>query len=82
MKNCTESIYKSVEGCVTDAKHMSEVTAVFTTSNTRLRLYNFMSWFHLSQRVYSGTDSAYIYIDYNNENHKCPIRDTHLLPKD
>ena len=81
-ENCVEFIYKSVEGAEMDAKYISEVTAVFTTANARLRLYNFMSWFHPSQRVYSDTDSVYIFIDYKNKNHKCPVRDKHLLPTD
>ena len=63
-----------------DAKYISEVTAVFTTSNARIRLYNFLSWFHPSQRVYCDTDSVYIFIDYNNKDHRCPARDTNLLP--
>ena len=79
-ENCVEFIYKSVEGCVMDAKYISEVTAVFTTSNARIRLYNFLSWFHPSQRVYCDTDSVYIFIDYNNKDHRCPVRDNLLLP--
>ena len=79
-ENCVELIYKSVEGTTVDAKYISEVTAVFTTSNARLRLYNLLSWFHPSQVIYVDTDSIYAYIDYDNPNHKCPYRDKDLLP--
>ena len=50
-ENCVEFIYKSVEGAEMDAKYISEVTAVFTTANARLRLYSFMSWFHRYTRI-------------------------------
>ncbi len=49
-ENCVEHVYKAKNESVKDAGYISETTAVFTTSNARLRLYNMLSCFHPSQK--------------------------------
>ena len=56
------------------------MTALFTTANARLRLYNLLSWFHHSQIIYCDTDSVYVLIDPDNPDHKCPEKDKDKLP--
>ncbi len=57
----------------TDAPdYVSPITAVFTTSNARVRLYKFMDMFHPSQSLYCDTDSFYFAYNPNNPNHINP----------
>ena len=65
---------------VTDAEYISEITAVFTTSNARIRLYNVLSWFHPSQIKYCDTDSCFILYDPDTPEHKEPCNDTEGRP--
>ena len=59
---------------------MSETTAVFTTANARIRLYNFMDWLHPSQACYCDTDSVICLYNATNPWHKNPY--VHNPPPD
>ena len=48
-----------------EADYMSEITAVFTTSNARMRSYDFLPWLHPSQLIYCDTDSCYFLFETN-----------------
>ena len=64
MRFCEDSD-KSIE-----ADYISEITAIFTTSNARMRLYDFLSWMHPTQLIYCDTDSCYYLYDETNPLHK------------
>jgi len=63
-----------------EADYISEITAVFTTANARLRLYSMLDWLHPSQVVYCDTDSVFIIYDKSNLNHKYPGTGAKYLP--
>ena len=52
--------------------YVSPITAVFTTSNARVRLIKFMNALHPSQLLYCDTDSCYFAFNPNNPNHIHP----------
>ena len=60
--------------------YVSPITAVFTTSNARVRLAKFMKILHPSQLFYCDTDSCYFVYNPNNPNHIDP-RNTKLPEK-
>ena len=65
---------------ITDcADYVSPITAVFTTSNARVRLAKFLRVLHPSQLLYADTDSCYFAYNPKNENHINP--ETADLPK-
>ena len=68
--------FKAKNEGVRDAEYISEITAVFTTSNARARLYNMLSWFHPRQIIYCDTDSCFILYDPDNPEHKEPSNNT------
>ena len=49
---------------------LSEITAVFTTANARIRLYQMLDWLHPSQVYYCDTDSVIFIYDKANPEHK------------
>ena len=53
-----------------EPEFISEITAVMTTANARLRLYDFISWLHPSQLIYCDTDSCVWLYDEENPLHK------------
>ena len=53
-----------------EPEFISEITAVFTTANARLRLYDMLSLLHPSQIFYYDTDSCDFAYDPDNANHK------------
>ena len=55
-----------------DPDFVSEITAVFTTSNARVRLYNMLDWRDDSQIIYCDTDSVIFLYDEINKKHKHP----------
>lgn len=57
-----------------EADYISEITAVFTTSNARVRLYEFMDKLHNSQIFYCDTDSCIFLVDDDNKNHVDPFK--------
>jgi hypothetical protein len=52
--------------------YVSPITAVFTTSNARVRLAKFMKILHPEQLFYCDTDSCYFRYDPNNIKHVDP----------
>ena len=48
------------------AEHISEITAVFTTANAKLRLYRMLDWLHPSQIIYCDTASVICMYDKTN----------------
>ena len=52
--------------------YVSPITAVFTTSNARVRLAKFMKVLHPSQLFYCDTDSCYFVFNPNNPEHVDP----------
>ena len=53
--------------------YISEITAVFTTANARVRLYAMLDWLHPSQICYCDTDSIMFLYDKTNPEHKAPL---------
>jgi hypothetical protein len=71
----TEDINYDVE-----AEYGSEITAVFTTANARIRLFSMMNWLDRSQLIYCDTDSVIFLYDENNPLHKSPNNEAKDLP--
>ena len=63
-----------------EADYISEVTAVFTTANARLRLYSMLDWLDPSQIIYCDTDSVIFIYDEKKSDHKYPSNDTKDKP--
>jgi len=63
-----------------EADYISEVTAVFTTANARMRLCDMLDWLHPSQVLYCDTDSVFFVYDKTNPLHKNP-EEPENLPK-
>ena len=61
-----------------ESDYISEITAVFTTANARVRLYKMLDWLHPSQICYCDTDSVMFVTNSKNPNHKDPNK----APKD
>ena len=59
--------------------YISEITAVFTTANARVRLYKMLDWLDPSQVLYCDTDSVFMLYDKTNPIHKNPF-DNKTLP--
>ena len=57
-ENCVELRYIFKENTALEPEFISEFTAVMTTANARMRLYDFISWLHPSQLIYCDTDSC------------------------
>ena len=69
---CVELRYTEDTDMVIESDYISEITAVFTTANARVRLYKMMDWLDPSQIAYCDTDSVIFLYDETNENHKNP----------
>ena len=61
-----------------EAEYISEITAVFTTSNARLRLSSMLEWLDPSQLIYCDTDSVIFLYNKTNPLHKYPSNDQEL----
>jgi hypothetical protein len=72
-KNCVELRYGKDMDIGVEAEYISEITAVFTTANARMRLYDMLDWLHPSQVLYCDTDSVMFVYDETNPEHKAPI---------
>ena len=48
-ENCVELRFKQNQERSIAPEFISEITAVFTTANARVRLYDMLSWLHPSQ---------------------------------
>ena len=77
---CVELRYSDDIDYDIEAEYISEVTAVFTIANARVRLYSMLDWLHPSQLIYCDTDSAIFVYDKNNPLHKYPNNDAKDLP--
>ena len=63
-----------------DAEYISEITAVFTTANARMRLYDMLDWLDPSQLIDCDTDSVMFVVDEENEKHKKPVNGQPNMP--
>ena len=79
-KDCVELRSEALNDFNIEASYISEITAVFTTSNARLRLYAMMEWLDPSQVCYCDTDSVMFVYDKTNPLHKEPRNDEPTLP--
>ena len=61
--------------------YISEITAVFTTSNARMRLYDLLSWLEPSQIWYCDTGSVMFIYNKTNPLHNLQSNDAIDLPK-
>ena len=80
-ENIVELRYKDDREKSIPSEFISEITAIFTTANARIRLYDMLSWLHPSQIIYADTDSCYFLYDKTNELHKKPDNNDPTLPK-
>ena len=80
-ENIVELRYKEDREKSISSEFISEITAIFTTANARVRLYDMMSWLDPSQIIYVDTDSCYFLYDKTNELHKKPDNNDPTLPK-
>jgi hypothetical protein len=69
-ENCVELRYKEKEEMFIESDYISEVTAVFTTANARVRLYRMLDWLDPSQVAYCDTDSVIFIVNKKNPKHK------------
>ena len=72
-KNCVELRYEDNNDVSVEPDYISEITAVFTTANARVRLYAMLDWLHQSQICYLDTDSIMFIYDKTNPEHKKPL---------
>ena len=80
-ENCIEIRYNEDEDKAIEPGFISEITAVMTTANARMRLYDFISWIHPSQLIYCDTDSCIWLYDETNPEHKKKDNNDPTLPK-
>jgi hypothetical protein len=80
-ENCVELRFKEDRERAIAPEFISEITAIFTTANARVRLYDMLSWLHPSQIIYADTDSCYFLYDKTNPLHKKPDNNDPTLPK-
>ena len=73
--NCVELKYEVNKDMNVEADYISEVTAVMTTANARMRLYDMLDWLDPSQVLYCDTDSVFFIHDETNPMHKQPEND-------
>ena len=71
-KNYVEVKFVEKDDFSIPPEYISEITAVFTTSNARVRLYKMLDLLHSSQLVYCDTDSIIFVYDGNDPNHRLP----------
>ena len=71
-ENYVEVKYVEKNNMCIPPEYISEITAVFTTSNARIRLYKMLDLLHYSQLVCSDTDSIIFIYDENDPNHRLP----------
>jgi hypothetical protein len=79
-ENLVEMKFQEDNDMSIDMEYISEVTAIFTTSNARMRLYDLLDWLHPSQLCYCDTDSVMFLYDNTNPNHKFPSNADTTLP--
>jgi hypothetical protein len=79
--NKVELRYEELTDYNIEAEYISEITAVFTTANVRMRLYSMLDWLHPSQVCYCDTDSVIFVYNKTNPLHKEPRNDEPTLPE-
>jgi hypothetical protein len=79
-ERCVEMKFEEESDYVVDAPHISEITAIFTTANARMRLYSMLDWLHPSQICYCDTDSVMFIYNEKNPLHKKPENDQEGMP--
>ena len=79
-ENCVEHHYNEKFEDIIESTNISEITAIFTAANARIRLYSLLEWLDPSHFIYSDTDSCFILYDINNPKHQYPSNDTPKLP--
>ena len=57
-----------------ESDDIGEITAMFTTANARVRLYQMLDWLHPSQVCYCDTDSVIFIHNETNPEHKSPAQ--------
>jgi hypothetical protein len=62
-EQCVELRFSDDTDYNIEADYISGIANLFTTANTRLRLYFMLDWLHPSQVVYCDPDSAFIIHD-------------------
>lgn len=62
-QNCVELRYQDDIDYDIEAEYISEITAVFTTANARVRLYSMLDWLDPSQLIYCDTHSIFVVYD-------------------
>ena len=71
-ENYVEVKYVVKEDFSIPPEYISEIIAVYTTSNARVRLYKMLHLLHSSQLVYCDTDSITYVYDENDPTHRLP----------
>ena len=66
---CVELRYAEDVEMHMESDYISEITAVFTTANARVRLYKLMDWLDPSLVCYCDTDSVIFLYDETNDKH-------------
>jgi len=77
-EDCVELRYTDDTNMIIESDYISEITAVFTASNARVRLYKMLDWLDPSQIAYCDTDSVIFMYDETNPKHKNP--EVHQTP--
>ncbi len=77
--SCVEVRYNETEDYVIENDDISEITAVFKTSNARVRLYKMLDWLDKSQVAYCDTDSKIFMHDEDNPLHKNPYNEKDII---
>ena len=80
-ENCIEVRFNEDMDKVIEPEFISAITAVMTTANARMRLYDFLSWLDPSQLIYCDTDSCIWLYDDTNPLHKKKDNNDPSLPK-
>jgi hypothetical protein len=80
-ESCVELRYQDNDDFNIEVDYISEIKAIMTTANARMRLYDMLSWLDPSQVVYCDTDSVMFVYDETNSLHKYPTNDQENLPK-
>lgn len=83
IEDCVELRYEALAYYTIEADYISELTAVFTNANARMRLYAMLQWLDTSQVCQYDTASVMLVYDPKNKDHKEPINDKPdcVLPK-
>ena len=79
-ESCVEFRYFEDIDKMIEPEYISEIVAVMTTANARMRLYDLLDWLDPSQIIYCDTDSCIFMYDDTTETNKKPDNDL-LRPK-